>query len=1813
MIMRSGRQLPPYGMGIVPLNAVPGMGIPPSFPGNPNAVHVPGNYNFLPVSGIPNVIPGNQRVVPNPNFIPVLPNAGPVPGIPQVAQVQNNNPVNPVQVIPDANVVVAPGIPPVDQAQGQINVVPAPGIQPDAQIQGQNNVVPAPEPPPVVQVQDNLNVVQAPNDNDGVLPQANQNNDLNAANVPPVQAQDNLPQPAPLPGIAPGVQRQPYPAFMEVPHPTPAGYPHLDVRSYPWLSPYFMPPTQQFFAPGIPWQQPSQSLSPILPAAIPVEPVPPARAASVNPEQPQPQFAPPPQMPTWYYPPGILPPPLTSTFATQNDQAGPSSYIPGAVYYPYGPTGYVQGMSMPSHTMLSWDSRPHNLQKFKGTVQHYHQWFNSFKTLVLESNRSNNQKFEVLKWCLTDVKRVQNICGYTNNEDNFARALDELERFYGNKHTLISEQIQQIRKTKAVKGSDSPEVHDLYSVLSSVVSSCQAHGLEEQFLPEIETAVTEKLPRSVITRWFRDSRRTWQIDVLLDILGEMVEMNTVVDQRLAHRSEPAAKRRKVESHLKNSVSTEILCQFDGENHYYRNCPLSLEKRIQLVKEKKLCQFCLKPEHNNETCRHEKRKCFACKEIHHRYLCPNSKTSDSNHIISSATCFKTLTLSVDQQPIRILFDDGASDSFISSRTVSRLKLQPFSGIHFEILPFGDSKHMNSNQHVELVIGNLKFTLCVVRHFGNMKYRIASPEAIKNIPSQVNYYDDPDRAVDILLGLRDCQVILGKTSPFFQTPDELYHLQETSLGWVIYGGPRSSITRVNHANTVFDLITEVEDSERKDEDNFVEKFVDKHSRYTQGRIEVGLPIHDPKQLESNKNKCFKLLQKQMIGWKKRNQIHIVNEILDDWMEKGIIEESPEDSTQAHYLSYHLVTKESSLTTKHRLVHNASLPGFNGKSLNDCLYKGNTSWSLTKNLIRFRLLQYPLLGDLEKAFLQVQLAPEYRNLFRFFRPNIEKKQVVRFARVPFGSACSPFLLFVALFRMAKDAEQNVPELKDMKDYFYVDDACWSFESETQRNRVQQQLQEHLANYGFNIKWKMTDSTGVLGLRWNVEDDTLQLQSPNWIDPQTNRQLASFIPSIYDPLGIFEPMIVNLRRLFSETWRANSVWDAPIPDETQSRLKPIITFLVNKLDLRIPRWSGVKTLDDLVLHVFVDANDESIGVVVYAQVAGSRQLNWMMAKGKLHRNRTIPEAELDALVLGAQFFRKHFSDLTNKVQIWTDSEVNYHRLRNKGINDLSYHQARKLMNIKVLFKDHDVSVGHISGSDNPADLLTKFKPAKFQWKLWLTPVVTDQDKQFCLTNHTTTVNHSVNSEEMLLAIEEAESLDDLLKRYTLDEMIQCVQRHEWKKELDALAQERRLPKKSQLGPYFYTFTDGILSTKSRLKVSAPKIMLPNHSNLTRLICLRIHRLYDVHQGANTVYKLFSDDYFSRGIRRHIRRMISGCVDCARERGKFQKATFGPLPECRTSIPNHAFQRIGVDFAGPIQTIAIDNKGNRIKGEAKYILVITCLNSRGIFLQLLPEATSQGTVATLKKLSSIYGSPELAYSDNAPCFVKSAKILRELYNGLESALQTLNWKYSLPGAPQTNGATEIMVGLVKKCLKIKGLGKSFTAFELDVMLSEITAIINNRPLFVAGTDVLTPNHLIHGRNLNLIPHVHSTRNNVSLRETVQRINVAKTLFWNEWRQTYITQLRHLQLERPPIQLRVGDTVLYEPFSKTNRFDWNQCTVIATKLSSDGQIRSVDLQLQDETKEILKNRPVIRLVRVPGPEDVDGQNFANQGGHELSS
>ena len=104
----------------------------------------------------------------------------------------------------------------------------------------------------------------------------------------------------------------------------------------------------------------------------------------------------------------------------------------------------------------------------------------------------------------------------------------------------------------------------------------------------------------------------------------------------------------------------------------------------------------------------------------------------------------------------------------------------------------------------------------------------------------------------------------------------------------------------------------------------------------------------------------------------------ECFKDYLDKNhmTLSEDEESEERSYYLPHHAVLKKDSLTTKTRVVFDASCNSSTGVSLNDTLMVGPTIQDdMFSTFTQFRTLLYALTADIAQMYRQVQLHEEDR----------------------------------------------------------------------------------------------------------------------------------------------------------------------------------------------------------------------------------------------------------------------------------------------------------------------------------------------------------------------------------------------------------------------------------------------------------------------------------------------------------------------------------------------------------------------------------------------------------------------------------------------------------------------------------------------------------------------------------------------------------------------------------------------------------------------------------------------------------------------
>ena len=291
------------------------------------------------------------------------------------------------------------------------------------------------------------------------------------------------------------------------------------------------------------------------------------------------------------------------------------------------------------------------------------------------------------------------------------------------------------------------------------------------------------------------------------------------------------------------------------------------------------------------------------------------------------------------------------------------------------------------------------------------------------------------------------------------------------------------------------------------------------------------------------------------------------------------------------------------------------------------------------------------------------------------------------------------------------------------------------------------------------------------------------------------------------------------------------------------------------------------------------------------------------------------------------------------------------------------------------------------------------------------------------------------------------------------------------------------------------------------------------------------------------------------------------------------------------AFSNIGVDFAGPIYVRNIFGSDKTMY--KSYIALYTCAVTRAIHLELCPDLSAPAFVRSLKRFQGRRGIPSLTVSDNGKTF-KDKKVQRY---ALEN---NITWKFNVPRASFWGGFFEVMVKLVKRCLKKIVANAHLTFEELETILIEIESVVNSRPLTFVNSDFdeepITPSSLVIGRRLLTLPRIENYLEiDDSKTSLTQRQLYLKTLlkhFWSRWSREYLLNLREFHKNKAKNPLRViknGDIVVILN-DKVKRQNWKLGKIVNVYRGSDQIIRAADVRTVDQSgKPIVLKRSIVHL------------------------
>ncbi|XP_067634789.1 uncharacterized protein [Eurosta solidaginis] len=693
-----------------------------------------------------------------------------------------------------------------------------------------------------------------------------------------------------------------------------------------------------------------------------------------------------------------------------------------------------------------------------------------------------------------------------------------------------------------------------------------------------------------------------------------------------------------------------------------------------------------------------------------------------------------------QPVRALLDSCSELNFITLETAKRLRLHQIR-FNQEVAGIAGASERVSTK-VETTIQsrfsnfNCTAEFAVVNTISSRQPSQYIDTKSLEFPPNVNladpYFFKPHK-IDLLIG----------TDIFFELLDEgklsldgnQCLIVNTLLGWIVGGKYenhstlRSNACYFTKSLSSPDLSAQLqrfwEIEEYKQEQQLSEEHVACEAHYVKNvtytadnRVQVSLPfIGSPKALGNSFQNAYRRFISLERRFKRDSELgKSYTEFMKEYAALGHMSPISEvDISPNHYfIPHHAVLRPTNVTTKLRVVFDASQKTSSNVSLNDLLMVGPTIQpDLITTLLKFRLYKHALTADICKMYRQFGMSPKDRQ-FQLIVWRDEPHLPLQFYElntITYGTASAPFLAIRSLFFIAETYGNLYPlGAHVLKSDLYVDDVLTGADTLEELKQRKFELTQLLAMAKLELaKWNsncielFTNSdevaiqlasgvTSTLGMLWKPRSDQFCFQFND--EPHRNttkRLILSKTAKIYDLLGLLSPIVIRCKMLLQALWLHGASWDEEVPKPLSDLWASIEDDLPNINTISVPRYAFTSPSQRGELHGFSDASERAYGCCIYTRI-------WHNVKAQ-----SVPRLELCAALLLIRTWKKFEVNLKqniNTVYFWMDSTTVLQWLKTHS-STLTSFVANRVSEIQ----EHSQGIiwRHVPSKDNPADLISR------------------------------------------------------------------------------------------------------------------------------------------------------------------------------------------------------------------------------------------------------------------------------------------------------------------------------------------------------------------------------------------------------------------------------------------------------------------------------------------------------------------------------
>ena len=888
-----------------------------------------------------------------------------------------------------------------------------------------------------------------------------------------------------------------------------------------------------------------------------------------------------------------------------------------------------------------------------------------------------------------------------------------------------------------------------------------------------------------------------------------------------------------------------------------------------------------------------------------------------------------------------------------------------------------------------------------------------------------------------------------------------------------------------------------------------------------------------------------------------------------------------------------------------------------MNHFLCKGPDRFmnDLLSVLLAFRDGRVGCAADIKKFHNQVHLVEEDQHMQRFLWRNLETDKEPQHYVVPvnnFGVRPANCIATCALRRSADEFASLYPvESQEVKEQTYIDDELTAAPDKEQaliKTQRWDEITDHasMPNKGWTFSGDESPNIplgdenevdAVLGQLWDPPTDTFWFRATlrvtlrdgtskiitittieqliEFRDAIMNRRmLLSNVQSIFDPLGLLAPILLQAKLLMRETWSGPNVvgWDDLLPESQADGWMTFLSALLTLGELRFPRslWPEGEVIGLPVLIVFTDGAALAFGTAAYIRwklKAGGYWTRLIMAKSKIAPKNilSVPRMELNGAVMGNRiknYILKNTKMKFSKIYQLVDSStvLGYVHKECGVFNPYEGIRVSEIQSTNNFAGDRLQGWAWVAGSVNPADWCTKPRPVKdlhpggfwqngpqfllleeSEWPIKFSYRTDRLEGEMNLRKqcHIAVVNvahpdllgrivHYFSSWTKMCRIlawilrlgcpsgpleaEEIRRAKQLLIKYAQKDI-----------EAELKLSDTGKGRYRRLAPTLDS--DGLWRVGSRIRHHVPftldsklPVLLPTDHVITSLIMRSAHRHSHVaHDGTLCRFRL--EGYWAVRAGSLAKKVASSCVTCRKNSTKTLTQPLGEIPADQMKEPV-AWGHCQMDLFGPFHCRGDVNPRTTKK---TWGVVVEDVNSGAVHLDVVSDYSTNALLMTLRRFGSLRGWPGTMQSDPGSQLESASGKLENWWSTFGDSLRNLAgeknfvWKLSPADSPWRQGKAERRIGVVKRLIKVSIGDTRLSPLELQTVLMEISNITNERPIGLSkpredGTyTVITPNQLLLGRSGNVLPDDAALCSDLPVAARYRLVNHTTTVFWQKW------------------------------------------------------------------------------------------------------